>query len=224
MSTTQRARRTGTAERHQDRRQEILSATRTLFDTRGIRDVQIEDVAREAGINRAIIYRHFSGKEQLFALTIESYIDELMAKVGPLEAEGGTPLERIIEFGETFFAFCCDYPSFVDAAISLLNRPGRELLGDIGEAGMFQMGRAVAKPLSISVKILQEGAASGELRVGNPDYEANVLYVQILGLAHLARTGAGVQRQPSGMPWFFPISQEDLAASLRRQIVALAKA
>ena len=42
-----------------------------------MRDAQIEDIARAVGINRAIVYRHFSGKEELFALTLVSYLDEL---------------------------------------------------------------------------------------------------------------------------------------------------
>jgi AcrR family transcriptional regulator len=34
-----------------------------------VRDAQIEDIAQAVGINRAIVYRHFTGKEELFALT-----------------------------------------------------------------------------------------------------------------------------------------------------------
>ena len=42
-----------------------------------MRDAQIEDIARAVGINRAIVYRHFTGKEELFALTLVGYLDEL---------------------------------------------------------------------------------------------------------------------------------------------------
>ena len=42
-----------------------------------MREAQIEDIAHAVGINRAIVYRHFSGKEELFALTLVSYLDEL---------------------------------------------------------------------------------------------------------------------------------------------------
>ena len=43
------------SERRAERKREILDATRTLFDERGVRDAQIEDIARAVGINRAII-------------------------------------------------------------------------------------------------------------------------------------------------------------------------
>ena len=52
-----------------------------LFDESGVRDAQIEDIARAVGVNRAIIYRHFSGKEELFALTLVSYLDELETRL-----------------------------------------------------------------------------------------------------------------------------------------------
>ncbi len=51
-----------TAERRAERSREIVAATRALFDERGVREAQIEDIARAVGINRAIIYRHFSSK------------------------------------------------------------------------------------------------------------------------------------------------------------------
>ena len=48
------------AARRRIREAEIISATRHLFDERGVRDAQIDDIARAVGINRAIIYRHFT--------------------------------------------------------------------------------------------------------------------------------------------------------------------
>ena len=63
-------RRTAAAARRRAREQEIIAATRALFDQRGVRDAQIEDIAQAVGINRAIVYRHFTGKEELFALTL----------------------------------------------------------------------------------------------------------------------------------------------------------
>ena len=73
------ARRSTTAVRRRARESAILAATRTLFDERGVAEAQIEDIARAVGINRAIVYRHFTGKEELFALALVGYLDELRA-------------------------------------------------------------------------------------------------------------------------------------------------
>ena len=83
-------RRTAAAARRRAREAEILAATRALFDERGVRDAQIEDIANAVGINRAIVYRHFTGKEELFALTLVGYLDELRDAL----ADGGRRQRR----------------------------------------------------------------------------------------------------------------------------------
>ena len=50
-------RRTAAATRRRLREKQILEATRALFDERGVRDVNIDDIARLVGTNRAILYR-----------------------------------------------------------------------------------------------------------------------------------------------------------------------
>ena len=83
------SRQSAAAARRRAREQEILAATRQLFDESGIRDAQIDDIARAVGINRAIIYRHFSGKEELFALAVESYLEELKGRLEEAAAKTG---------------------------------------------------------------------------------------------------------------------------------------
>src|SRR4051795_8573693 len=91
--SSQDGRRTAAAARRRLREKEILAATRALFDARGVRDAQIEDIARSVGINRAIIYRHFTGKEELFALTLVGYLDELRDALSVASAAHREPRE-----------------------------------------------------------------------------------------------------------------------------------
>ena len=63
------------------REQEIVAATRLLFDERGLQDAPMEDIARAVGINRGLIYRYFSSKEELFVLTLTSYLAELAERL-----------------------------------------------------------------------------------------------------------------------------------------------
>jgi len=213
------ARRPGAAARRRDREREILAATRALFDQSGARDAQIEDVARAAGLNRAIIYRHFSGKEELFALTIVSYVEDLLERFAALPDEGGAT-EQLLRITEAFFDFCLAHPAFIDIAMSMLRQPGSELLEQISEAAMLQMGRAVAEALHRPVELLRRGVAEGEFHVEDPDYQANAIYVQVLGLAHLARVGNGIRELPGGMPWFFPIAADQVRATVRSLVTA----
>src|SRR5918996_5986930 len=97
-----RSTRPGAADRRRERAAEIIAATRALFDARGIRDGRIEDIARAVGINRAIIYRHFSGKEELFALTLVGYLDELVEELRAADAPATAPTERLRRISSAF--------------------------------------------------------------------------------------------------------------------------
>ncbi|WP_320671273.1 TetR/AcrR family transcriptional regulator [Patulibacter defluvii] len=214
------ARRSGAAARRRDREREILDATRALFDERGVHDAQIEDVARAAGLNRAIIYRHFSGKDELFALTIVTYVEDLTREFAAIE-DDGPATDQLQALTANFLDFCLRHPAFIDIAMTMLRQPGTELLERISEAAMLRMGRAVAEALHRPVALLRRGNAEGEFAVEDPDYAANAIYVQILGLAHLARVGNGIRELPGGMPWFFPVSPDGVRDTVRSLVAAM---
>src|SRR3954465_1494260 len=112
------------SERRAERKREILEATRALFDERGVRDAQIEDIAGAVGINRAIIYRHFSGKEELFALTLVGYLEQLATRLEDADDERATPEDRLRALTAAFVDYGLEYPAFVDCAVELMRRTG----------------------------------------------------------------------------------------------------
>jgi AcrR family transcriptional regulator len=54
-----------------DRRQEIITSAMELFARKGFRGTTTRDLATHAEINEAIIFRHFSTKEELYRAIIE---------------------------------------------------------------------------------------------------------------------------------------------------------
>src|SRR5881628_432998 len=90
-----------------DRRQQIIATAMELFGKKGFRGTTTRDLATEADVNEAIIFRHFKTKEELYTAIIEqkagerdSYHEELerLATVGDdeqfLEAVGRAFLEK----------------------------------------------------------------------------------------------------------------------------------
>lgn len=216
------------AERRAEREREILLATRALFDERGVRDAQLHDVAKAVGINRAIIYRHFSGKEELFALTLVSYLEELEPQLAEVESTTtGGPADRLRAFTEVFVDYGIAHPAFVDCALALLRRPSDELAAEISEGAMQRLGRAVAGALRHLARLLAEGTADGTFAVADPDVTANLLYVQALGSMSLARSGVGARvvggegDAPATRQWF-RLSPEQLRALTVDSAVAIA--
>jgi len=90
-----------------DRRQQIIATAMELFGKKGFRGTTTRDLATEADVNEAIIFRHFKTKEELYTAIIEqkagerdTYHEELerLATVGDdeqfFEAVGRTFLEK----------------------------------------------------------------------------------------------------------------------------------
>ena len=222
-TSTSDKRRTAALARRRAREREILAATRALFDERGVRDAQIEDVARAVGVNRAIIYRHFSGKEELFALTLVGYLDDLGQALHavPTDLE---PRERVAAITAAFVDFGLAYPAFVDCAQTLMRRPGPELLDEISESALFRLGRGIAGCLSALTAALRAGVASEDFTVDDVDLLANTLYSTGLGALQLARVGMLVKEAAPGIPAVSPLSPEQVKDYLVASALALAGA
>src|SRR5215207_2723159 len=175
------------ASRRRLREAEIISATRRLFDERGVRDAQIEDIAGAVGINRAIIYRHFTGKEELFSLTLVQYLDELrlaLQEAADTTTEPRAQLERLVE---AFVGYGLAHPAFVDCAQAIMRRPGGDLLEEVSEAAMYRLGQAISGCLSVLTHTIEAGAATGDFHVDDPALLANMLYASGLGTLQLGR-------------------------------------
>src|SRR3954465_1269057 len=220
MTTARTTTRQPAAARRRAREREILQATRELFDETGVRDAQIEDIANAVGVNRAIIYRHFSGKEELFALTLVSYLDDLEERLSQVGHGKRTPMSRLVAVTEEFVDFGLEYPAFVDCAQTLMRRPGPELLEEISESSLFRLGRGISACLKLVSDILDDGIASGDFHIQDSTLLANHMYASGLGALQLARVGMLVKESAPGIPAISPVSPDDVRAYL----VATAKA
>jgi len=208
------------AVRRRARERDILRATRELFDETGVREAQIEDIARASGVNRAIIYRHFSGKEELFALTLVSYLEDLEARLTAAARSKRAPTSQLVAVMEAYVDFGVEYPAFVDCAQTLMRRPGPELLEEISEGTLFRLGRGIAACLSKLSDVLDAGVASGDFVVPDSSLLANHLYASGLGALQLARVGMVVKESAPGVPAIAPVS----AGEVRKYVVATAQA
>lgn len=54
-----------------ERRAQILASAVPVFARHGFRDASLDDIAARAGITRAIVYRHFDSKEELYRAVLD---------------------------------------------------------------------------------------------------------------------------------------------------------
>ena len=193
-----------------EREREIVLATRALFDERGIQDAPIEDIANFVGIARGLIYRHFSSKEELFTATVDDYLGELAGLLTEIEQATSDPVARLEHGLEVYAGFCQRHPAFLDCALSIMRRPARDLAGIVSEAVWLRLGEGIASCVDPLVRALRAGVASGAFAIDDPDYMANVLWTQVLGVMHLARIRVGMRRSPAGAPELFVVSPDQV--------------
>jgi AcrR family transcriptional regulator len=169
------------------RERAIVEATRALFDERGLQDAGIDRIARRVGINKALIYRHFASKEELFALTTTRYLAEIRALLQAVDGETSDAPERLRRGFEAFADYGIEHPAFLDCALSLLRQPATDLRAQVSGAVWLRLGRAIGACTGWLADILHD------LGVAEPDLRANQLYLQAIGVLHLARSGVGLR-------------------------------
>lgn len=195
------------------RERDLVAATRALFDERGMQDAQIEEIARAAGIARGLVYRHFSSKEELYVLTVTHYLEELAALLEAAVESAADPAVRLERLTESFAGYCRRYPAFLDSSQALMRRPARELSEIVSESVWLRLGQSMARCLGCVAGVLRAGTQAGTFEVEDPDYMANVLWTQALGVMHLARIKVGVRQVAPGVPALFTITPDQAVES-----------
>jgi AcrR family transcriptional regulator len=101
VSTSRRKRLTG-----EERRVAILDSALAVFAQRGYHASSIDDIAREGGISKALIYEHFASKQDLYAELLEQHAGELFSALAEAISEVGTSASARLAVGfDAFYGF-----------------------------------------------------------------------------------------------------------------------
>jgi len=169
-----------------ERQQEIVQAVLSLIAEQGIQGVTMTRIADRVGITEAALYRHFRGKMEIVAATIDTTFDELYA-ILTVSADGGTTCEMLKNVLTAHLRFIEKHPGMARILFSdevHFNSPSlRKKLSQRGE----QVSGLIAN-------LLYAGSAGGELQADLDVKSATVLYrgiiqAQVLEWAHAEKKG-----------------------------------
>jgi AcrR family transcriptional regulator len=105
MSTTPRKRLTG-----EERRVAILESALAVFAERGYHSSSIDDIAREGGVSKALIYEHFASKQDLYAELLEQHAGHLFSALAEAISEAGSSASARLAVGfDAFYGFVEDH-------------------------------------------------------------------------------------------------------------------
>ena len=72
-----------------------FAAAADAFSRRGFDGVTVDDIARAAGVNKAMIYYHFADKLTLYRDIVCEMLDAAGARVSAIVAEPASPAEKL---------------------------------------------------------------------------------------------------------------------------------
>lgn len=142
-----------------DTRESLLESATEVFVEKGFSGARVEEIARRAKANKAMIYYHFGSKEGLYKAVLLQHIGGLHEEIARV-AHDADPLARLLAFysglGQTF-----------QSRPALPFMMFREIL-----AGGVHMDAEVARALKAALNFvrvtIEEGIAAGRIRPVNP--------------------------------------------------------
>ncbi len=77
-----------------------------MIAQRGYHAASIDDIAREAGVSKALIYEHFASKQDLYALLLEQQAGQLVSALAEAISEAGRDAAaRLVVGFDAFYGF-----------------------------------------------------------------------------------------------------------------------
>jgi TetR/AcrR family transcriptional regulator len=141
----------------------ILRAALGEFAQEGVAGARTDEIARSAGVNKALIYYYFKDKDGLYAAVLEQVFTGLYSLVNPvLDRQDLGPREKLLLYAETHFDYIASsplYPRLVQGEFMRTGYGPASLLGRILE----RHGRPVYAKLT---QLIATGSKSGEFRPG----------------------------------------------------------
>ena len=92
-----------------DRRAQLIAVGCAVFAKHGYDAASMEEVAREAGVSKPVVYEHFGGKEGLYAVVLDREISTIVEGIARGIAQGG-PRERFQGAVVAFLTYAKDHP------------------------------------------------------------------------------------------------------------------
>lgn len=166
MPASLKSGKTGSRGEPEKTRAAILKAALEEFAHEGVAGGRTDQIARRAGVNKALIYYYFKDKNGLYGAALEQVFSGLHAHVMEvLRQTELPPRERLVRYVQSHFdhiASSAVYPRLVQREFM---RSGGRGLSPIARSILEKYGRPLYSALG---KLIAEGIEAGEFRKVDP--------------------------------------------------------
>lgn len=148
-----RGHRVQNAERAEARRRDILLAGARVFARDGFAATTLDDVARECGVTKGVIYYYFRGKEEIYTAIQETVVSDSTARLEAIIARGEPPVAMLTA-------------AVHDLAAHVFDDLDRFTILQNSDSGISPEGRARVRDLRRTYQRLMRGIVEAGVREG----------------------------------------------------------
>jgi AcrR family transcriptional regulator len=189
----------------------VFVAAANAFSRDGLDGVGVDDIAKAAGVNKAMIYYHFKDKLTLYREVVRDMLRALGAAVADLGAIEDTPARKIERFIETIGELRDARPWFPPLMM-------REMSAGAPHLDDATMGHMRNVFVGFSA-ILEEGVQAGAFRRVNP----LMAYMSIMGplMMNAMRERAASTPGRKGHAMFMTVDRQDLITHIQENALRM---
>jgi TetR/AcrR family transcriptional regulator len=165
VSATLKPGKTGSRGEPEKTRAAILEAALEEFAHEGVAGARTDEIARSAGVNKALLYYYFKDKEGMYAAALEHVLANLFSRVvAVLDRQDLSCREKLLLYVETHFDYIAASPLYSRLIQREFMNAGREPTSVV-HCLIEHHGRPVYEKM---LKLVSDGMASGEFRKAEP--------------------------------------------------------
>ena len=104
-----------------DTEEKIFNAAKIIFQKKGYAGARMQEIADEAGINKAMLHYCFKSKQVLFETVFKKAFQQLAPKINQIFQSEASLFEKIKEFTSSYISFVIDNPYLPPFIIQEMN-------------------------------------------------------------------------------------------------------
>jgi len=148
----------------------ILEAAKSIFQTKGMDGARMQEIANEAGINKAMLHYYYRSKQLLFEAVFKNAFSLLAPQLNAVLNDDSSIEEKVRNFSSNYISFIEKHPYLPNFIIQELNR-NPDFILKMKESNGFPNLEKFKKQVAVEVE-------NGTLK----NMSAEQLFINILAL------------------------------------------
>lgn len=110
------------ANKNQDTEGQILEAAKSVFQKKGMDGARMQEIADEAGINKAMLHYYYRSKQLLFEAVFKNAFSLLAPQLNKVLNDDSSIEDKVRNFTHNYISFISKHPYLPNFIIQELNR------------------------------------------------------------------------------------------------------